>query len=233
MKISLIVTTTKTEDDFKKTIFYSSLDRAKSKSSVSDIQIVILEKNKKGLCAVYNEYIRNQTEADIVTFIHDDVEIHDAYFFEKLIKAHEWYDVVGVAGAASQNYQNMKFGPAWHLCMEDPRKDGRGVVSHNLTTHINSVYFGPTPSAAVFVDGLLISFRRSAIVSSNITFDEDFTFHMYDLVTCLKSIQSGLKIGVWPFFLIHHGLGEFNNDPLWHKMKELFVQKYTNYRAAV
>ena len=58
----------------------------------------------------------------------------------------------------------------WHL-RKSHVSDSRGFVSHyvpknsvlgNSDTHVNSSYFGPTPSAVVVIDGLFMSFKMAA-----------------------------------------------------------------------
>ena len=190
---------------------------------------------------IYNEYLEKYIDEDYVVFIHDDVEIHDRFLYKKIKSAHKTYDVVGLAGGTSQNYTNMKFGPAWHLCMDDSRKHGRGFVSHYIPPdvggydfpYINSSYFGPSPSEVVFVDGLMMSFNMETYRRKPIKFKEKYTFHMYDMSACVELKKAEYKIGVYPIFVIHHGLGDFTKDPLWKTLSTEFIKDYSDYSISI
>jgi len=171
------------------------------------------------------------------------------------LKAHEKYDIVGLAGATSQDYSGNT--PAWHLSVKGPR-DGRGIVSHYIPAQANlngftntnpgfynSVFFGPTPAEVVMIDGLFMSFDLQKIANcprndllseeENELFDNEFSFHFYDMAMCCraKRIYRNFKIGVWPIFTIHHGLGDFNADPLWHTLAMRFKEKYGRHNVAL
>ena len=240
--IRIVVPTTKTEEEYKKitNIPYWLLTKI-DKSIIGDndvqIELIVLPENTKGFGQLYNEYI--DPVKDITVFMHDDLEIHDIGFLGKLIAAHRYSDIVGIAGAASQNYTNAST-PAWHLCM-NKREDGRGFLSHVIPKdiggfpfpYINSSYFGPTPAPAVFVDGVFISFKGKVIKEKEVKFNEKYTFHHYDMSACAEAIKKGLTIGVYPIFGIHHGLGEFQNDPLWHKLAKEFLIDYKDYNKSI
>ena len=237
--IKIVIPTTKTEEEYTNSQPYKCLRLVTPINTelISDIELIILPENKKGFCQLYNEYIT--ADNDFTVFMHDDLEIHDSLVFSKLIAGHRSFDIVGIAGAASQNYVNAKT-PAWHLCL-NKREDGRGFLSHVIPKdiggypfpYINSSYFGPTPASAVFVDGVFISFKGKAIKEKDVKFNEKYTFHHYDMSACAEAIKKGLTIGVYPIFGIHHGLGEFQNDPLWHKLAKEFLIDYKNYQATV
>ena len=208
------------------------------------LDIRIDEKNTIGLSKLYNNHLSKPSWSwkdalldgeNNILFIHDDLEIHDAFFTEKLKKAHEIYDIVGLAGATSQDYTTPS-PSVWHLSKQKP-EDARGIVSHYIPkgfqgvsqSHYNSAYFGPTPSTVCVIDGLFMSIKMSALNGKYDIFDEDFDFHHYDMAMCQRATQLGLKIGVWPIFCVHHGLGEFNT-PEWKESDRKFKEKYGNYK---
>lgn len=188
------------------------------------------ENNNTGLGKLYQKHLDSSVYEDILVFMHDDVEIHDQFFYEKLKKAHETYDIVGLAGATRQEYTKDK--PAlWHTSCTQFRMqgnhvgEGRGFVAHKHLNYISSDMYGPSPAEAVFIDGLFMSFNVSRLKEVDFEFDQDFDWHHYDITTCLRAKEKGLKIGVWPIFVIHHGLGHWNNED-WHKSDKLFKEKY-------
>ena len=234
--IEIIVPTIKTKDDYINSTIYKCLSNVIEKNV--ECRVTVVPENKRGFCELYNQFIET-TAADILIFMHDDLEIHDHFFIDKIIKAHEKYDIVGLAGSASQQYTS-SCTPAWHLCM-DKREDGRGFLSHQIPAYvggypfpyINSSFYGPTPAPVVFVDGVFTSFNVNKIRESNVKFNEKYTFHHYDMSMCADACKVGLSIGVTPIFGIHHGLGDFNSDALWHKLAKSFVVEYNNYKKSV
>lgn len=186
-------------------------------------EIVVVENNKEGLSKCYNDCLSKLSHDDIALFMHDDVEIHDQFFVEKLQKAHQYFDIVGLAGAIEQKYLKGR-NHLWHLSTD--QKNLRGFVSHYFPQgYYNSSYFGATPSGVDVIDGLFMSVKVSSLKENYDLFDEDFTFHHYDMAMCRKAKDKGLKMGVWPIFVIHHGLGEFDK-PEWYSSNTKFDQKY-------
>ena len=240
-RIRIIVPTQLLEEEYRNTNYYKALIRVcHSSQSVHECHITILENNSIGLSQLYNDYLRlytsPQNATDIIVFMHDDLEIHDAYFVEKLVKAHQSYDIVGLAGATSQDYSGNT--PAWHLCLKQPR-DGRGFVSHYIPNpgYYNSAFFGPTPAQVLLIDGLFMSFNLQKLDKlfdeGRELFDPEFSFHFYDMAMCVNAHGYGISVGVWPIFAIHSGLGDFNADPLWHKLAVKFKEKYGTYNESL
>jgi GT2 family glycosyltransferase len=193
-----------------------------------NFDVDVIEKNETGLGKLYNQYLND--ESDIIVFMHDDLEIHDLFFYEKLVEAHKHYDVVGLAGASRQEYK--KDVPSlWHMACNQFRMvgnkmgEGRGFVSHKHLHGLSFDWFGQTPAPTVFIDGLFMSFNMKRVKETGFTFDEDFEWHHYDITACLRAKEKGLSMGVWPIFAVHHGLGEWNT-PEWHKSDKLFKEKY-------
>jgi len=242
--IRIVVPTVLTEEAYKNSVPYTCLNRIiqTHDSKKMEIYVTIIPENRKGFCALYNEYIHNdpvENGESITVFVHDDIEIHDQFFIQKLRKAHERFDIVGVAGTTSQNYINATT-LAWHLCM-NRKEDGRGFLSHVIPKdiggygfpYVNSSFYGPTPAEVVFVDGVFISFNTKKVADSGVKFNEKYTFHHYDMSACAEAKKVGLSIGVYPIFAIHHGLGEFHNDKLWQKLAIEFAEDYKDYKQSV
>lgn len=231
--MKIIVTTPKTEKEFYKT--RPELLLAKIGEIHPDVKIGMISENRDGLPKVYNR-ILDTTESGIVVFMHDDVEIHDLTFVEKLRTAHTYFDIVGVAGATRQEY-SMDRPCLWHMNCRNFRYgpeggDGRGFIQHPIQE--NSLveatsFFGPTPARVAFIDGCFMSFDAERVRKTGFRFDENFKFHHYDLSACKIAERLGLTIGVWPIHLLHQSPGLRDiNDPIFQasdrKFKELYVQ---------
>lgn len=248
MNIDIVVPTMKTEESYFDTSSGKCLrlisDIYENRGDIS-IKNIIKAENRTGLSELFQDHL-NTTRADYVLFIHDDLEIHDQLLVEKLLLAHKTYNIVGLAGATSQDYSNIvnttghELPLVWHLRKMKP-EDARGIVAHTIPkgfngvefSHVNSAYFGPTPSPVVVIDGLFMSFDMGSLHGKDEVFDRSFSFHHYDMGMCLRANGMSLTIGVHPIFTVHHGLGEYANDPTWHKMAELFRNKYGNYKKQI
>lgn len=237
MKFEIIIPTLKNKTEFEESDCYKSL--IKSVDAEFDIILNPVFNNKTGLSELYNQSLKDSS-ADIIIFMHDDYLLQDSMAFKKLIKAHEIFDIVGLAGATTQDYSDIYTGDGreyplvWHLRKQKP-EDARGIVNHfiphgfnNMSAHVNAAYFGPTPSEVLVIDGLFISVNKSKVDFE--LFDNEFSFHFYDMAMCVRAKQNNLKIGVWPIFGIHYGLGEFANDPTWIRLSAIFKQKYNHYK---
>ena len=237
-KLKIIIPTKQNKDQYNSSSTNECITSIIKDSTVQkdlDVNITVqpILENKIGLSELYQN-ILNESNDDYVLFMHDDLEIHDHFLIKKLLKAHETYDVVGLAGATTQNYKSDK-PMVWHLCREKP-EDSRGIVGHYIPkgfngvseTHINSAYFGPTPGPVVVIDGLFMSFKMSALKDKGEIFDRNFTFHHYDMGMCVNAIEKGLTIGVWPIYCLHYGLGEFAHDTVWQKHAREFKEKHGN-----
>jgi len=235
----IIVPTIKTREEYIKTNCYNCLNEicdAWSKELKIDIKYHF--ENRKGLSELYQEEL-DSTKSDYVICMHDDLEVHDFYIFKKLLKAHTLYDIVGLAGATSQDYTRNDVPMVWHLTRESS-EHGRGIVSHYIPKgfnnvsepHINSSYFGPTPGSVVVIDGLFMSFKMSSIKNIKL-FDPMFTFHHYDMAACVNASIHNLTIGVWPIYCLHYGLGEFANDDIWKDHAVKFKNKFGDYKTKI
>lgn len=231
----IVVPTPKTLEEYEQTLAHRCLDKICISEKNYEIVLDIESSNKKGLSELYQEKLKSCKE-DYILFIHDDLEIHDLFLFEKLIAAHEKYDIVGLAGATSQTYSR-SCPPAWHLCCTGFPQNARGIVSHYIPansdtaveSHVNSVFFGPTPARVVSIDGLFMSFKTSVLDNNETLFDSTYTFHFYDLQMCINANKKNYSIGVYPIFCIHHGLGHFANDSVWNELANKFLTQNENY----
>ncbi len=190
--------------------------------------------NEEGLPAVYNRKLRQYagSGAEFVVFCHDDVYLDDLKLHDKLSAAHRnlGYHIIGAAGAAKVK---VAYPSLWHT-MSDPGEH-RGYVHHfSKTGQVVCTSFGPTPSQAVVIDGLFIAVHLPSIVASEWKFNENYTFHHYDLASCLDAAAKGLKVGVYPIHMIHEspGLDSFSNTN-WRASNERFLAEYGSHPAGL
>jgi len=213
-----VIATTYNESDFKqKSAIAITLEKL-------NIVPAVVYENTESLSKVYNRFITEDLRGTKVIFVHDDVLIEDLFLLDKLNLAFETFDIVGLAGAKSCDLNAEH--PAWHLMA--PREALVGEVAHSKAGINWTTVFGQTPSRTLILDGLFIAVDVAKLLDTNTRFDEDFSFHHYDITFCLKANSNKLKIGVYPIRVVHFGLGDSMNTPEWQESAIKFKQKYNN-----
>ena len=218
----LIVTCTraKTDKEFENRPIFQSLK--KQYESSSNIEIYIFKDNKRGLSMCYNEILANEKHANkTVLFVHDDLVLEDIFLYEKLIASP--YSITGLAGAKTFNKSADKL--AWHIAAD--RSSFVGEVAHfNKNKGVWTTVFGPANSRALVLDGLFFSCKVKDLKEKELTFDEDFNFHFYDLAFCLRANEKKVTCGVLPVRVVHYGLGDSMMSTDWESSNIKFKQKY-------
>lgn len=188
----------------------------------SEVKLVMHYDNSEPLTQVYNRYINKKTakKHDIVLFAHDDLYIDDLKLRGKLYGAVDRFDIIGLAGCVNPVIES----PAlWHRMSK--REDWRGIVNHPYQHDINvitSMSFGPTPSRVLLVDGLFMAVNLKSVMSVGWKFNEEFSYHHYDLSSCLDANKLSLKIGVIPVNVIHvsKGLNDYYDKEFQQSQKK-------------
>jgi hypothetical protein len=184
--------------------------------------------NTDGMPVVYNKKIEEykNTDVEFLICVHDDVYIDDLKLYEKLKLAKDklGYDIIALAGGLNPRLTN----PAlWHIMTD--RNQQRGEVSHpagnNNQTMTTS--FGPTPSRVAIADGLFMGLHMPSIIKANWKFNENYTFHHYDISSCIDANRVKLRIGVYPIHVIHSSPGLMSiHDDAWAKSNDKFLKEY-------
>ena len=184
--------------------------------------------NADGMSAVYNRKIQEYKDsgAEFLVCVHDDVYIDDLKLYEKLRTAKEklGYDIVGLAGGLNPRLTN----PAlWHIMTD--RNQQRGEVAHPAGNNNQTMTtaFGPTPSRVAIADGLFLALHMPSILKTDWKFNENYTFHHYDISSCIDANRAKLKIGVYPIHVIHSSPGLMSiHEESWSKSNEKFLKEY-------
>ena len=200
----------------------------KSLSKIKDIDIAYNSNNKIGLSTNYNTILEKHSDNyDYIIFIHDDVYVDDLSVCEKLHTAHMEYDIVGLAGGINPRITE----PAlWHImCGGFNSTDLRGAVAHTFQEKtIIMTSFGPTPSRVALLDGLFISVNTKKIKEVNWKFNENYTFHHYDIASSIDANKKKLKLGVTPIWVIHKSPGLLDpNSSVFLNSQKKFIQEYS------
>lgn len=234
MKQILLVTATKSKtlEEFKQRPLAKSLeilsDIRYPDDTLFDFEIV--KDNQVGLSEVYNRYLNEKNKDKIVLFVHDDLEIHDLQLVEKLNES-PW-DITGLAGAATFEFKDKNL---WHVCSK--RESQSGSVSHPLCWQENNqlkvdtskqitTTFGPWPNRCLVLDGLFLAVNVERALETEWRFDERHDWHHYDISSCLTANEKKLKMGTWPIYALHHGLGNSFMTPEWERSNETFKKNW-------
>ena len=231
MRKTIAIVSCTTQENDQQTLLRQSITQLTEDSDPHAIfdYAYFFANNTKGLSKRYNEFLDHHGEDyDIVVFVHDDVYLDDGKIRQKLIAAHEQYDIVGVAGGVNPTIQE----PAlWHLMCGGFGPNLRGFAGHYLPDRsIAITNFGPTPARVALADGVFLSVNTKKIKQANWRFNENYTFHHYDIASCLDANKAKLKIGVWPILLYHMspGLRSLSN-PVFLENQAKFIKEYRAY----
>ena len=205
--------------------------------TTDDHQVIIRHNNDKGLPEIYNQYLtkKHLKEWEGIIFVHDDVYIDDPKFIDKIRKHFkQGYSVVGLAGASQAKIAK----PAlWHLMSE--RKDQAGAVAHPFDNQMSKVpdssyvsAFGPTPTRCLIMDGLFLAIDCKKFKKNTVKFDEQFTFHHYDLDFCLECNKHQHKLVATNINVIHNSPGLLNPESLiFLESQDKFINKHAKNRS--
>jgi len=223
MKKILVVSCTQRSQEEKQDLkIFDSLRLLKN-----EIKVKIHFNNKEPLPVIYNQYLTKNTlkNHDIVVFAHDDLYVDDLKIKGKLDLASNGLDIIGLAGCLNPK---IKKPALWHL-MSDQR-DWRGYVAHTTVKEgvINMTSFGPTPSRTAIVDGLFIGVNLKSVLDAEWKFNENFSFHHYDVASCIDANKLKLKVGVIPINVVHDSAGlKDYNEKSYQESEKKFLQLYS------
>lgn len=216
--------------DSKQTLLYKSLAKLEKDNNLLLLnKTFIITQNKHGLSKVYNDFLYNNPIYDYVLFVHDDMWIDDAGFIQKLENKHKTYDIIGLAGGLNPI---LKAPALWHImCGGFQGGNLRGFAGHYLPDGSTSITnFGPSPARVTLIDGAFMSINAKAITKVNWKFNSNYTFHHYDISSCLDANKLKLKIGVVPILTYHNSPGLRDiNDKTFTENQSKFLSEYASY----
>jgi GT2 family glycosyltransferase len=196
-------------------------------SHLQQVQLHLFESNSLGLSTIYNIAIEQAKQHPaILAFIHDDVSLCDFFWPERMFEALQQFDIVGLAG----NTRRLPQQPAWAFATPDLKWDERqylsGTVGHGKGFPCNIVSaFGPSGQECKLLDGLLLIADSARLIESGVQFDEQFTFHFYDVDFCRQAEIKGLRMGTWPLSVVHESGGAFGTLA-WQDGYRRYLNKY-------
>ncbi len=188
---------------------------------------VVKTNNKENIGKHYNKVLEMAVteKYDTVILMHDDIQMDDWGWPDKLEEAFKEYDVVGLAGAKQAE---IKQPALWHLMSK--QEDWSGAVAHPCNDkQIFMTNFGPTPQRCLIMDGLFLAIKVSSL-KPEIRFDEDIPAiaHHYDIDFCLQANKHKLKLTTWPIWVVHKSPGLAGADEQFEASQKYFINKWAN-----
>lgn len=198
-------------DDFK-------LDRdftEKYESEHENVSFNYISDNRDSLGTVYNAFIRMHRTAKDVDFLvlqHSDVSMDIDKLISHLEEVGGKYDVIGLCGASKISVSKT---PMNWWCMSNPYPDHKwGSVIHGEMNNERSFFSFHHPDVrdreVACIDGLCIILTRNMIENTDILFDEQFAFNLYDTDISFQTLlnyKKRLGVLIEPS-LCHYSVGK-------------------------
>lgn len=150
-------------------------------------------RDKKGLCAVYNE-LAKKANYNVLCFIHEDI-LFDTQAWGRILLNTLNENDVGILGVAGSKYKSA-FCSGWYT--GNNNFDCANVL-HRFTDHDEKIYLSSSGNSVVeevvCVDGVFIACKKE--VWEQTLFDEEGLkgFHFYDLDFSLRAARN-FKIAI-------------------------------------
>ena len=79
----------------------------------------------------------------------------------------------------------------------------------------------------VVLDGLFLAVVSDVVRAAGWKFDEDYDFHHYDLASCLRAREMGLKLRTVMIPVVHWSIGlKDPNDPVFLRNQAVFLKNF-------
>jgi hypothetical protein len=191
------------------------------------VELRLFPSNTTGLPGLYNLALREAAgDPATLIFMHDDVQFLDFFWPNHIYEGLRSFDVIGLAG----NKRRVAGQPAWRFIDDKMTRDERGnlsgIVAHGAQWPPGYVsYYGPPYQRVKLLDGLLIACASQTLLSNEISFDERFDFHFYDLDFCRQAELKDLRLGTGSVSVLHESDGKFGT-PEWRAAYAEYLKKW-------
>lgn len=199
-------------------------------SNVTEAEVLLHTENARGLSELYNLAIEEARDYPcILVFIHDDIEILDFFWGERVRNGLQNFDIVGLAG----NIRREAFQPSWYFkqiqssgFVIDDKQNLSGTVGHTFGNGEKSLsFYGETGQQCKLIDGLFIAANSEILNRNNVRFDARFAFEFYDMDFCRSAEIGGLTIGTIGLSVYHSSGGNYD-DPNWLVNYRAYINKW-------
>lgn len=191
-------------DELSVADFYDKWPEYKDTAEIKKIAF-----NKTPLPKLYNSILaeaRAEQCFDFIVFMHADVSVRLVDLLMDIEQHKDDYDIMGLCGCSKLSVSESPLN--WFTGSRKFPESRWGYVCHGELGDSESFFSRHSPDvkdhAAACIDGLCIVFSPSAL-KSDLTFDEDFSWDLYDTSLCLEAqIKHGMRIGVLVEKSLHH-----------------------------
>ncbi len=221
--IILVVATRYSEAEFHAV---SATGRSLQMFQFPNVTLRLFPNNSMGLPELYNAVIQEFESQDVhLVFAHDDLHFLDLFWPTHIQQGLAQYDLVGIVG----NKTRHPLQPSWAFIdingTWDQKENLSGSVAHGRNYPPETcAEFGPTGPVKV-LDGLLLAASSRVFKQTGLRFDEQFSFHFYDLDLCRQVEQLQLRAGTIPFSVMHESKGSYNNQS-WLDAYKAYIAKW-------
>ncbi len=171
LPVSVVISTRKIDDKY--------VEHVKKMFNHPKTQILIYENDGIPLTRIYNQGF-NESENDIVVFMHDDLVLETPDITPKineLFKKNSEYGIIGLAGTT-----NLKSGMWW-----EDRESMYGIVNHinegkKHTNFYSNTRFNDKVKDVVIVDGLFFMFINKELNTDLMKSSRDSIFMTFHFV---------------------------------------------------
>ena len=186
-------------------------------ASVARSQDLIWAKpGSPGLAAVYNDFIRraNQlSDCEVLVLLHDDVEIHDGEFNERIEEILTWPNVAIAGVIGGRGLRDGAWWTARNVLSAHPGNSGR----------VQTVVGGTDVDV---VDGMFMAITRVGIERLHVDPNVAPKFHGYDTDLCLSARELGLRVVVADIQLTHHTKNTLGDAENFYDVQHRLREKY-------
>jgi GT2 family glycosyltransferase len=223
LPVTVVSATRHQEADF---FTQAALGRSLRTYAAFGVKSRVFFENRRGLGACYNEAIAEiDNEEEILVFMHDDVVLADFFWVDKLLQGFKSFDVLGLAG----NRRRVARQPGWAFIDDkftwDDRKNLSGIVGHGDGFPCALNVYGDVLQPLKLLDGVLLAVRKNTLTRTGVKFDEQFTFHFYDMDICRQFEANNVSMATVPLGAIHASGGAFG-DQAWRDGYETYLRKW-------
>lgn len=160
-----------------------------------------------------------QSEGDIVFYIHSDVLIHEKGWVAQLSKAFEEDPILGLVGIFGARGIGTDGGRMYSMSNMQGKEWG-GCECHSIAAYHHGELID-TLRPSVILDGVGMAWRRETLkklVDNTDAFAEwRAPHHFYDKILSLKTIENGYRVATIPLAFDHYSGATANRSEIYKK----------------
>jgi GT2 family glycosyltransferase len=216
-----------TREPTERFLTHTATGRSLALYRVPASDILLAADNREGLATVYNAAIEAaKADPAILVFLHDDVHLLDFHWAQRIREALDVFQIIGLAGNTNRSPRQASWVHLNDSFAWDKREHLSGIVGLGTAFPPRNVSnFGPTGRRVRLLDGLLLAAHSKTLNDHQLRFDEQFSFHFYDMDFCRQAEVLGLTMGTFAMSVVHESGGNFKSDA-WSDAYRRYIAKW-------